>query len=70
LQAAELYDSSTFQPIASGVPIEPPDWVSAESSSVMELRDQPIIDQRFHIRYADTPYLSSCLIVENPVDSY
>ena len=45
LQVAELYDSSAVQPIASDVPAELPDWVSAESSSAVELMDQPTVDQ-------------------------
>ena len=28
-----------------------------------------LLISRFHVRYTDTPYLLSCLIVENPVDS-
>ena len=39
LQVAELYDSSVVQPIASDVSAELPDWVSAESSSAVELMD-------------------------------
>ena len=39
LQAAEIYDSSAVQPIASDVPVELPDWVSAESSSAVEPMD-------------------------------
>ena len=31
LQVAELYDSIAVQPIASDVPVEPPDWVSVGS---------------------------------------
>ena len=39
LQVAELYDSSVVQPIASGAHVELPDWVSAESSLVVEPMD-------------------------------
>ena len=39
LIVAELCDSSVVQPIASDVSAELPDWVSAESSSAVELMD-------------------------------
>ena len=39
LQVAELYDSSAVQPITSDVHVELSDWVSVESSSVVELMD-------------------------------
>ena len=37
LHVAELHDSSAVEPIASVVLAELSDWVSAESSSIVEL---------------------------------
>ena len=39
LQVVELHDSSAVEPIASVVLAELSDWVSAESSSAVELID-------------------------------
>ena len=38
------YASSVVQPIASVVLAGAPDWVSVESSSAVELTDQPTVD--------------------------
>jgi len=39
VKVAELYDLSAVQLIASDVSVELPDWVSVESSSVVEPMD-------------------------------